>query len=73
MAGKLVQFVVFVIAAYVAAYITFRSLNTEVWVADRKAYVIFPADFRPLYYVFRPLSYLDRYLTGTGAHIGPHQ
>jgi hypothetical protein len=60
-------------AAYVVAYIAFRLLNTEVWAADGKAYVIFPANFTPIYYAFRPLSYADGMLTGMGAHIGPHQ
>jgi ABC-type Co2+ transport system permease subunit len=64
---------VLLVAAYVAAYVTFRLLNTEFWAADGKPYVIFPSGFTPIYYVFRPLSYLDAILTGTGAHIGPHQ
>jgi hypothetical protein len=67
------RFIVFLIAAYVASYVTFRALNTEVWATDGQAYVIFPADFTPIYYAFRPLSYLDAMLTGVGAHIGPHQ
>jgi hypothetical protein len=64
---------VFIVAAYVAAYAAFRLLNTEVWEADGKAYVIFPADFTAIYFAFRPLSHLDAMLTGVGAHIGPHQ
>jgi hypothetical protein len=69
----LARILVFLVAAYTAAYVTFRLLNTEVWAADGKSYVIFPADFAPVYYVFRPLSYLDAMVTGVGTHLGPHQ
>ena len=61
------------VAAYLMAYIAFRLFNTETWAEDGKTYVIFPVDFKLVYYAFRPLSYLDGMLTGTGAHIGPHQ
>jgi hypothetical protein len=59
--------------AYAAAYVAFRAFNTEVWAADGKPYVIFPEGLVPVYYAFRPLSYLDNVLTGMGAHIGPHR
>ena len=35
--------------------------------------VLFPEDAPVLYYLYRPASYLDQALTGTGTHIGPHQ
>jgi hypothetical protein len=69
----MVRVFVFLVSAYAAAYIAFRLVNTEVWEADGQPYVIFPSDFTPIYYAFRPLSYIDSLLTGTGAHIGPHQ
>ena len=61
------------IFAYCASYLFFRTLNIEVWDQDNRAYVIFPEDGRIVYLLFRPLSYADAALTGTGAHIGPHQ
>ncbi|HEX8829729.1 MAG TPA: hypothetical protein VF705_01100 [Longimicrobium sp.] len=59
--------------AYVAAYAALRATRTERWERDGRLYVIYPAGARPLYYVFRPVAYADQALTGTGAHIGPHQ
>ncbi|HET7233555.1 MAG TPA: hypothetical protein VFJ16_26320 [Longimicrobium sp.] len=40
---------------------------------DGRLYVIYPAGARPLYYVFRPVAYVDQALTGTGTHIGRHR
>ena len=38
------------------------------------AYVIFPPGYGgALYYLWRPLSYLDGVITGVRFHIGPHQ
>jgi hypothetical protein len=58
---------------YVAAYISFRLTHTQVWERDGKPYVIFPKDAPIVYYVFRPLSYLDGTLTGMQFHLGPHR
>ena len=67
------RLIVALIILYPLSYAGFRALNTEVWSEDQKAYVIYPEKPLLLYYVFRPLSYLDGYLTGMGSHIGPHQ
>jgi len=58
---------------YTAAYISFRLTHTQVWERDGKPYVIFPKDAPMVYYVFRPLSYVDAALTGMQFHIGPHR
>lgn len=60
-------------AMYLLGYAWLRATSTEVWDRDGRPYVIFPAGAAaPLYLLYRPLSYLDQALTGTGAHIGPH-
>ena len=53
----------------------FRQTHVEVWAKDKRAYVIFPDSGlgRALYLGWRPLSYADGAITGTGAHIGPHR
>jgi hypothetical protein len=61
------------LAAYLLGYLGLRLTGTEVWERDGRPYVIFPAGAAPLYYLYRPMSYLDQALTGTGSHIGPHQ
>ena len=58
-------------AAYIAGYILFRQTHVEVWERDSQAYVIFPGS--ALYYLWRPLTYIDGALTGMQFHIGPHQ
>jgi hypothetical protein len=45
-----------------------------VWERDKRAYVIFPEGYgSALYYLWRPLSYVDGALTTMGFHIGPHR
>lgn len=58
---------------YLGSYLWYRSAHREVWERDGRAYVIFPASAPAVYYVYRPLSYADAALTGTGAHVGPHR
>lgn len=60
-------------AAYLLTYAGFRATHTEVWERDGRAYVIFPEKMVALYYVFRPMSYIDGAVTGIGFHIGPHR
>lgn len=60
------------LAAYLGSYVWFRQSRVEVWEKDGKAYVIFPADGKAAYYLYRPLTYLDGMLTGMRFHIGPH-
>ncbi|MEO9898096.1 MAG: hypothetical protein ABJD13_05355 [Paracoccaceae bacterium] len=62
-----------VLLLYVVFYGLFRSMSSEVWIEDGNTYVIYPESPIAVYYIFRPLSYLDGFLTGTGSHIGPHQ
>ena len=65
--------VALLVVAYFAGYALLRTTQAEVWAQDGRNYVIFPEDAKPLYYFYRPLSYADQALTGTGAHIGPHR
>lgn len=59
---------------YVGAYVWFRQSSTEIWERDKQAYVIFPAGYGgALYYLWRPLSYVDGSLTGMRFHIGAHR
>jgi hypothetical protein len=59
--------------AYIGSYAWFRSSHTQVWEKDGKAYVIFPEGNEGLYYVYRPMTYLDGALTAMRFHIGPHR
>jgi hypothetical protein len=62
-----------VLVLYVGTYLWFRQSSTEVWERDKQAYVIFPTGYgSTLYYLWRPLSYVDGSLTGMRFHIGPH-
>jgi hypothetical protein len=58
---------------YLASYVWIRQASIEFWEKDGQAYVIFPADKVFLYYLYRPLSYVDGKFTGMRFHIGPHQ
>ncbi|MCP5071963.1 MAG: hypothetical protein GY947_01545 [Rhodobacteraceae bacterium] len=68
---KHIVFVVF--ATYLGAYVAVRFSFAKVWTQDNQTYVIFPQNQLWLYYLFRPLTYLDGTLTGMGFHIGPHR
>lgn len=59
------------LAVYLVGYFAFRQTHIEVWQNDSRAYVIFPGS--ALYYLWRPLTYIDGALTGMQFHIGPHQ
>lgn len=58
---------------YIGAYFEFRRTHIEVSASDRHSYVIFPADREIVYYIFRPLSYIDSMITDMRFHIGPHR
>ena len=59
---------------YAGAYVAFRQSHAETWDRDKRTYVIYPETYgRPLYYLWRPLSYLDTAITGMQHHIGPHR
>ena len=61
------------VAVYVLSYLVFRNANIETWDKDGKQYVIFPKGQPWIYYVYRPLSYVDSKLTTMRFHIGPHE
>jgi hypothetical protein len=59
---------------YVGGYIVFRQSHAEVWERDKQTYVIFPqGTASALYYLWRPLTYVDGAMTGMRFHIGPHR
>jgi len=64
---------VIVVAAYFIGYLALRTMNAEVWSEDGQVYVLFPEQPVALYYVYRPLTYLDGLFTGMRFHIGPHR
>jgi hypothetical protein len=70
---RLQSWLLVLVLLYAASYLLFRQTHVEVWEQDRRAYVIFAADARLLYYLWRPLTYLDGALTGMRFHIGPHR
>jgi len=59
-------------AIYITSYLVLRNTHSEIWDKDGKAYVIFPKEQVWMYYLYRPMSYIDGKLTGMGFHIGPH-
>jgi hypothetical protein len=61
-----------VLIAYVGSYAGFRASHIERWDRDGMDYVIFPKN-PTLYYLYRPLTYLDARITGMRFHIGPHR
>ena len=64
----------FVIAAiYLVGYAVLRTANAEVWDQDNHVYVLFPKNPIALYYLYRPLTYIDGAMTGMRFHIGPHR
>ncbi len=70
---KVLWVFVMVTIVYVMGYIVFRQSHLQYWPADKKIYVIFPASPPVLYYLWRPMSYLDGRLTGMQFHKGPHR
>ncbi|MEX0286348.1 MAG: hypothetical protein AB3N23_17205 [Paracoccaceae bacterium] len=63
------RWVIALLFVYVAGYGVFRSVN----MSTDSAEVLYPENNLSLYYLFRPMAYLDQALTGTASHIGPHQ
>ena len=63
---------VVLLVVYVGSYVWFRSIHIERWDRDGRDYVIFPQS-PAVYYLYRPLTYLDARLTGIRFHIGPHR
>lgn len=54
-------------------YLSLRLSLAERWPGDNETYVIFPQSAPWIYYLFRPLAYVDGYLTGMRFHLGPHE
>jgi hypothetical protein len=61
------------VALYVGSYVAFRQTHVETWERDGRTYVIVPIGARLLYYVYRPVMYVDQAATGMRFHIGPHR
>ena len=61
------------VALYVASYVGFRRSHIETWKRDGHDYVIIPMGHRTLYYLFRPIMYVDGAATGMRFHVGPHR
>jgi hypothetical protein len=60
------------ITVYFGTYTWLRASHVDQWNRDGHYYVIFPKSTF-VYYVYRPLTYLDAHLTGMRFHIGPHR
>jgi hypothetical protein len=60
-------------AVYVLSYFLFRNTNIETWDKDGNQYVIFPKNQVWIYYLYRPLTYVDSKLTTMRFHIGRHE
>jgi hypothetical protein len=58
---------------YIGSYVSFRNHRIERGEHDKQAYVIFPKNRLIMYYIYRPLMYIDASLTGMQFHIGPHE
>ena len=69
------RIVLFAFLLWNVSYLTYRQIASEVWAKDKQTYVMFPKTTvgQAMYYLWRPLNYADKSLTGRGAHIGPHQ
>jgi hypothetical protein len=61
-----------VITMYVGTYIWLRASHVERWDRDGRDYVILPQS-TVVYYLYRPLTYIDAHLIGMRFHIGPHR
>jgi hypothetical protein len=68
---RLLAVILLLLPAYVGSYFWMRSSHIERWDRDGHNYVILPQS-RAIYYLYRPLTYLDARLTGMRFHIGPH-
>jgi hypothetical protein len=69
---KILLVVIAIVIAYPGSYLICRSMWVERWDQDGHDYVIFPTS-TILYYLYRPLTYVDARFTGMRFHIGPHR
>ncbi len=58
---------------YPGSYWHFRNSHVQIWDHDKKPYVIFPAKHPLIYRIYRPLTYVDGFITGMHFHLGPHR
>jgi hypothetical protein len=58
---------------YMLSYMIFRNTNIETWDKDGNQYVIFPEGQTWIYYLYRPLTYIDSKVTTMRFHIGQHE
>ncbi len=72
MKRKIIFAITFIFFVYVICYAFIRQTYSEVWERDGKVYVILPEN-KVIYYLYRPLSILDKSITGTNTHIGKHR
>jgi hypothetical protein len=66
-------YILSILMLYALSYFIFRTTNIEASEKDNIEYVIFPKSQKWIYYLFRPLTYIDGNLTEMKFHIGPHQ
>ncbi len=72
MKRKIFPTITFIFCVYVICYAFIRQTYSEVWERDGKTYIILPEN-RIYYYLYRPLSIMDKGVTGTNTHIGKHR
>ncbi len=72
MKRKILIGVIVLLSLYFLGYIWLRQTHSEIWEKDGRTYVIFPEN-KVLYYIFRPISYIDGKITGIDFHIGQHR
>ena len=64
MGRHLIRYAIVFAGIYVAGYLLFRMLQQQVEAEDGATDVFFPEGTQALYYLWRPLIYLDGTLTG---------
>ena len=60
-----------ILTVYIFSYLVVRQTYQEVWEKDKQTYLLFPEN-KILYYLYRPLVYIDGKLTAMQFHIGQH-
>jgi hypothetical protein len=69
---KIIFAIIFIFFVYILSYAFIRQVYSEVWERDGKTYIILPEN-RIFYYLYRPLSIMDKGVTGINTHIGEHK
>ena len=72
MKQKILIGAIFLFSIYFLSYIWLRQSHSDIWEKDGKTYVIFPEN-KVLYFLFRPITYMDNKVTGIGFHFGRHR